>query len=287
MVFNDLDAFLDRAARERRDAPLALVFLEDGRAAGATVQHLRRLGFARIAVLGAPHHALDPAHATHVDRIRYDATVPGAVAAAVDAVTAATPGRWIHYCFNAEFLFFPFCESRSIRDLVTFVETERRTSVLTFVVDLYAGDLAAHPDGVAPEDAHMDRAGYFALPRRTAAGHPRERQLDFYGGLKFRFEEHVPPARRRIDRVGLFRAAHGLRLGDDHRFNIQEYNTYACPWHNNVTAAICSFRSAKALRANPGSRFEIGRFTWDQSIRFEWRAQQLMDLGLMEPGQWF
>ena len=28
-------------------------------------------------------------------------------------------------------------------------------------------------------------------------------------------------------------------------------------------------------------------FTWHNSTRFEWHSRQLLDLGLMEPGQWF
>ncbi|KKL51071.1 hypothetical protein LCGC14_2299130, partial [marine sediment metagenome] len=116
---------------------------------------------------------------------------------------------------------------------------------------------------------------------------PKERQLDFYGGLRWRFEEHVPKARRRIDRIALFRARKGLRLRDDHTFNDEEYNTYSCPWHHNVTSAICSFRAAKALSTNAGSRHAISSFHWVNSTRFDWTSQQLLDLGLMEPGQWF
>ena len=54
-----------------------------------------------------------------------------------------------------------------------------------------------------------------------------------------------------------------------------------------LTAAIASFRAAKALATNPGSREAIGSFRWRNSEPFQWKAQQLMDLGLMEPGQWF
>jgi len=43
-------------------------------------------------------------------------------------------------------------------------------------------------------------------------------------------------------------------------FNDDEYNTYACPWHNNLTSAIVSFRAAKALKHNPGSSFDIHTF---------------------------
>jgi hypothetical protein len=41
------------------------------------------------------------------------------------------------------------------------------------------------------------------------------------------------------------------------------------------------------LRTNPGSRHAIPTFRWPNSVRFDWTSQQLMDLGLMEPGQWF
>jgi hypothetical protein len=33
--------------------------------------------------------------------------------------------------------------------------------------------------------------------------------------------------------------------------------------------------------------FDITTFTWRNSVPFEWQSQQLFDLGLMEPGQWF
>jgi hypothetical protein len=65
-------------------------------------------------------------------------------------------------------------------------------------------------------------------------------------------------------------------------------NTYTCPWHHSMlTAAICSFRVAKALRTNPGSRYDIADFRWQKSERFNWSSLQLLELGLMEPGQWF
>ena len=114
-----------------------------------------------------------------------------------------------------------------------------------------------------------------------------ERQLSIYGGLKWRFEEHLPWAKRRIDRVALFCAKAGLQMDAEQMFNDEEYNTYQCPWHHSVTIAICSFRTAKYLKSNPGSTFEVNSFAWSKSQKFHWNSQQLMDLGLMEPGQWF
>ena len=135
----------------------------------------------------------------------------------------------------------------------------------------------------------MDRSGYYALARPSDSTDtpPKDRQLDFYGGLRWRFEEHVPASRRRIDRISLFKAKPGLRIGANYTFNDEEYNTYACPWHHNLTAAVCSFRTAKALKKNPGSTFDIQTFKWHNSTPFEWHSRQLLDLGLMEPGQWF
>ena len=154
-----------------------------------------------------------------VHRIPYDVHREGAVPAAVNRVIAAAPGIWLYYCYNAEYLFHPFCETRNIREMLAFHTEERRDAMLTYVIDLYAGDLGRYPDAVSLEAALLDRSGYYALGRPDADGNPKERQLDFFGGLRWRFEEHVPKARRKIDRIALFRARQGLRLRDDHTFN--------------------------------------------------------------------
>ena len=116
-------------------------------------------------------------------------------------------GAWVCVGFNAEYLFFPFSSSRSVAELLAFHTEERRGSMLTYVVDLYAGDLNADPTGVNVDDIYLDRAGYYALARLDQPTHqPLERQLNFYGGLKWRYEEFVPYERRRIDRMALFLA---------------------------------------------------------------------------------
>jgi hypothetical protein len=38
---------------------------------------------------------------------------------------------------------------------------------------------------------------------------------------------------------------------------------------------------------NPSSSDSITNFTCRNSQKFEWHSQQLLDLGLIEPGQWF
>jgi hypothetical protein len=122
---------------------------------------------------------------------------PTALEIALNAVMNATGDIWIYYCFNAEFLFYPFN-----------IE-ERRNSVMSYVVDLYTEDLW-NTNAVCIEDAHLDKTGYYALARTDRSNNYPERQLDFFGGLRWRFEEYIPSQRRRIDRVSIFHNKPGL-----------------------------------------------------------------------------
>ncbi len=284
-----LTEFLSKGTATLGKGPVALIMAEDGTEVGTTLRHHIAAGFLRVLLL-APAEIEIPAEVeTGIERIDHDVHAEGAMVDAVNRVIEAAPGIWLFYCYNAEYLFHPFCEARDIRELIAFHSEERREALLSYVIDLYAGDLNRFPDAVSLEDAHLDKSGYYALGRPDPANHnhPRERQLDFFGGLRWRFEEHVPPERRKIDRICLFRTKPGLKLRVDFTLSDEEMNTYACPWHNNITMALASFRTAKALRSNAGSRFDIHDFRWRNSTPFTWHSQQLMDLGLMEPGQWF
>ena len=271
--------------------PIAILLIEDGVAVGPTLNHHLKAGFKLILALSPdplPPHLLPEDGGEKIVNLRHDARNTRAHVAAVNAVIeAAPPNTWMYYGYNAEFLFYPFSESRTVGEMLAFHTEERRRSMLTYVIDLYAPDLNRFPDAVSMNEAMFDRTGYFALGRTDRDGNFLERQLDFHGGLRWRFEEHVPADRRRIDRISLFRTQPGLKLLADHRFNVEEYNTYSCPWHHNLTAAVASFRVAKALARNPGSRHQIQNFAWRNSHPFRWHSQQLIDFGLMEPGQWF
>lgn len=284
----DRQTFLARPRAALQKGPIAILFVEDQIAIAETVAHHIARGFRHILLMSDLRIELPEDLAAKVTQLRHDSRRPDAHVAGVNAVIAAVPpGTWLYYCFNAEFLFHPFSETRSVGELLAFHTEERREAMLTYVVDLYAADLTRFPNAVDLDEPMFDRTGYYALGRKGPDGQPRERQLDFHGGLRWRYEELLPPDRRRIDRIALFRSAPGLRVTADHRFNIEEYNTYSCPWHHNLTAAIVSFRVAKALASNPGSRDRVGDMAWRNSHRFLWSSQELMDLGLMEPGQWF
>jgi hypothetical protein len=285
MQYAGLAQFLKDAGRLR--GPIALILAEDTVELESTLRHHIGCGFASVLALVQDGMALPDLPGVRF--ILYDPQRADVLTEAVNQLIEAAAGQWIYAGFNAEYLFYPFRETRTVGEMLAFHTEERREAMFATVVDLYAGDLAAAPNAVSLSDAYLDGAGYYALTRRdeTANWAPVERQVDVFGGLRWRFGEHVPWTRRRIDRIALFRARQGLRMAADFTLNEAEMNTYACPWHHNLTAAVCSFRTAKALRTNPGSRHAIRSFQWGQSMRFEWSSQQLMDLGFMEPGQWF
>ena len=289
MRYNSLEDFLAKGKALLAKGPVALIFAEDDVEVASTLRHHLDLGFVHVVAFMPDSFDLPAELADLLHRVPYECGLPSNVFTAINKViAAAAPTCWLYYCYNAEYLFFPFSETRSVRELLTFHAEERRAAMLTYVVDLYAPDLEAAPNAVSLQDAMLDRSGYYAQARVHPVTHkPLERQLDFFGGLRWRLEEHVPWTSRRIDRISLFRAKADLTLAPTHQFSDPEYNTYACPWHHNLTAAVCSFRAAKALRRNPGSRDAITTLACRNSVPFEWTSRQLLDLGLMEPGQWF
>ncbi|MBD3664210.1 hypothetical protein [Sulfitobacter aestuariivivens] len=289
MHFNSLDHLIKEQREALFKGPVAIVLVEDDVEVDTTLRHHQQAGFSQVLALMSPEFELARDLQESVMRVDYDVHADNATQQAVNTMIEACQGQWLYYCYNAEYLFHPFCETRNIVELLDFHSQERRDALLAYVVDLYADDLDASPNAVSLDTACLDRSGYYALARKDIAhhGHPKERQLDFFGGLRWRYEEHVPADKRKIDRIPLFRAKKGLRLREDHTFSDEEYNTYACPWHHNITLSICSFRTAKALKSNPGSTFDIQTFKWHNSAPFEWHSRQLLDLGLMEPGQWF
>jgi len=282
MTLSNLDAFLEENSHSL-SSPLAVILAEDDVELDATIAHARALGFSDILLIGETG-TLQAAPDLHLIPAPLDTLEDGIEA--LNIIIAASPEKWIAYWFNAEFLFFPHCETRNIRDAVTFMEEERRTSVFTYAIDLYPRDLGAHRSGVDRESALLDGSGYYGIERFDGP-QMLERQFDIFGGLRWRFEEHIPWARRRIDRISLFKAHKGLEIGTDLLLNDPEMNTVSCEWHNNMTMTIMSFRVAKALMHNPGSADAIDSFTWGGSQKFDWSSQQLLEIGFMETGQWF
>lgn len=287
--FDTLDSFLTTGRTALAKGPVALILAEDSVEVESTLAHHLAQGFRNV-ICFAPEEITPPAlddprlswvttsvHLAH----DWEAIVNG-------VIKTAPENTWVYYGFNAEYLIFPFCETRSISDFTTFASEERRRSVITFVVDLYAKDPSESTNGVERDAAWFDPVGYYGIPRKSPkTGENLGQQMDFYGGLRWRFSDMIPRDRQRIDRMGLFRTRSDLVYSATHLFNIEDYNTIYCPWHNSPTAAIGSFRTTKALLTNPGTRNQARQFHWQQSVEFNWKSQQLLELGIIETGQWF
>lgn len=282
----DLMGWLATRPAALRVGPLAVILCEDDVLVGETLDHHLSRGFRHLLALSP--EPLDPAlipDGGRVTNLRWDTRASAAHVPALAAViTAVAPGTWLFYAFNAEFLFFPFCETRRIGEALAFHAEERRHAMACIMADLYP---EAGSD-LTKDRALLDARGYFALHRADSGGTGYgEGQVDLHGGLRWRMADRIPPASRRLDRIALFRAAKGLQIGADHRTNRPDDNRLSCPWHHNMTAAIASFRVAKALLRNPATRDGITRLDGPNSVPFAWSSAQLLDLGLIEPGQWF
>ncbi len=289
MQFTSIDDFAEQGPKALPRGPVALILCENEVLLTETIRHYLDHGFGAV-VLFAPSAVPPPANLdTAAFWVTHNDYGEAALSGIINALMAPLSGRWVYCGYNAEFLYYPFCETRSVGELLEFHSQERRNAMLCHTVDLYAGDLSEAPDAVDFDAPWMDSTGYYAQPREDAENNyiPLDRQIDCYGGLRRRYEEHVPWERRRIDRIALFQAKAGLVMASDFTLNDAEMNTYACKWHNNVTAVVASFRTARALLDNPGSRAAIQTFQWERAVRFDGTSQQLMTLGLMEPGQWF
>ena len=262
-----------------KDGPVALILNEDDVELGSTLAHARTLGFPNVVTVGSvPEQPFDGPHIS--------ADLTEGLARTLNPILQQLAGRWVYYGYNAEYLYFPFCETRSILDAAQFVSEERRDSVFALVVDIFAEDLAHASDAVDRNASLLDATGYYRRDRFDGPDR-LDRQINVYGGLKWRFAEHVPWARQPIERICFFRAENGLTIDDQGVLSDPERNTFTCPWHNSMTFAVASFRVAKSLRHNPGSTERIDTLDWPGSTRFDWSSRQLMDLGFMEPGQWF
>ena len=278
--FTNLTAMLaDRTAL----GPVAVCLVEDGFLVTETLERLAVLGFGSIVLAnssGLPVESpLDRVFCLELENAA-TVTLPGLV----NRLMPALAGQWVHACYNAEFLFYPDCETRQIAEATAFAADELRVSISGQTIDLYwKGN---HPSGLTAGETWFDPVGYFGL-ELDEGSLSSDRFVDIRGGMRWRLSEHIPADRQGLGRTCMFRAGPGVEMQADQKFRPISYNAYSCPHHGNLTMAVASFRAAKALSRNPGTA-HIGRqLAWEQSARFDFASEQLLKLGFMEPGQWF
>ncbi|MEM1297766.1 MAG: hypothetical protein AAGH68_00705 [Pseudomonadota bacterium] len=192
----------------------------------------------------------------------------------------ALDGRWVTWLWAGEFLFYPFCETRALADLTAFLTDERRQSLFAYALDLYAHDLPGAETCPTKADLWIDHEGYHAFPKGN-------QQLKVYGGLGWRFHEMLPRGMEQIGRTVLFKATRGIHMGEDMTFEDEHYASVSCPWHNSPTGAVMSLRRTRRIMAHPNFGPLRAKLEWRGTAPFGWTSAELMEEGMLEPGQWF
>ena len=275
MQFQTAQAFA-RARPDLPDALAAVVLCDRPRHAQESVTHLVRHGAGLIVVVGDA----GPLETGDCPLVRI-AEVPGPRAhRTLGTILQALAGRWVAWLWAGEYLFYPFAETRTLPELAAFLTDERRRALFCYALDLYGIDMPA--PGQSPHDCtlHFDRLGYQPF-------HGPDQQLTLRGGLGWRFEELTPPDMLDIGRSSLVRAERGLSLDRHWRFGDAEYDSVACPWHNSPTGAVMTLRRAHRILSDPAFAKVQGDLIWQGSTRFDWTSRQLLEMGMIEPGQWF
>lgn len=217
-----------------------------------------------------------------------------------------------HWCLSLEIcdLFvFPRYETRQIKDLLDFLDTERRDHLYAVVIEMYgdrpASELAAEPAG-SPLQAmpYFDPVGYSVSPRVG-----RFRNVAMRGGMQRRtlFREQ-PPRAPAIDRVPLVKwRRHYGYITSTRTLMPRVLNKPHPRPHSSPTAALLRFalleeprwmaladqveagdivagRGARSYARLPELRDRIIRHEHSRAFTTSW---DLVEFGLLNPGQWF
>lgn len=267
-------------ARKRPTLPggvIGVLLCESDLHARASARRMARQGVSALIAIGNPGDLGDPGCPVHtVSQPVSDVDAHRVLNPLIDALA----GQWLLWHWNAEFFVFPYGETRILADLTAFLTDERRRSLYCYALDLYSQDLPRADQAPELAELKFDRIGYHAFPKEN-------QQLRVFGGLGWRFQEFLPPRTRQIGRTSLLKAQKGVHLGRDMMFEDLDYASVSCPWHHNPTGAVMTLRRARRIMAHKAFPEIRKRLDWKGTTRFEWDSKQLLDLGLIEPGQWF
>jgi hypothetical protein len=217
-------------------------------------------------------------------------------------------GRWCLSIEASELIVFFHSETRGLKDLIEFVDSERRDHVFALVVEMY-GELPAErlhlADGEHPLESlpYYDQSGYV-----TAAG-GRFGGVRTRGGLQRRALFAGAPGRApALDRLALVRWRWFYAyVAGTQRLALRRLNSPHGRWHSSPTAALLSFAllddepslaaESKAaggeLVPEGGGSLVAGRgelrrrdLKRESSARYA-ASVDLLDCGLLHAGQWF
>ena len=141
MDYPSLDEFFKSGKHHFKKGPIALIFAEDDVELVSTISHHINLGFTNTILFAKSKPALPIDAKDKLVFICHDLFNSPEVDIIINKINTLAVNQWIYYYYNAEYLFFPFCETRSVAELLNFHSEELRDSMLTFVVDIYTKNL--------------------------------------------------------------------------------------------------------------------------------------------------
>lgn len=294
-----------RAAADFPPGPVAILLCDGDLMACASASWAVRRGAAALIALGPEgtvRRALESARNSGLSGGAAAGAAVGPVGRAeaplwLSALGRALDGRWVLPLFNGEFPAFPWFETRSLADLAAFQDGERRRGVGGWVVDMHAPGLAEaaeadDPDWAPPDRTLFDLGGCFALTgpaepwEAEGAGPVPPEAPRLYGGVGWRHQERFarPP---RLDRTAFFRVARGMTVDETFRQGDPKADGLSGAWHRSPTMAVMSFRTARALLSQPEVAADPPDLAWSGARSWGWSSGELLDAGVIEPGQWF
>ena len=215
-------------------------------------------------------------------------------------------GRWCLSMATTDLFVFYRCESRTLADFTEFLDSESRDHVYALVVEMYgerpAADLAA--EGAAP--SALDRFDAFGFVTLDPG---RFRNVIVRGGLQRRTLHRAKPRQSpALNRVPLVKWQWFYGYAAGTRLVVPAYlNIPHTPWHSSPTGCVLRYallagpetlkvaaRHEAAVAVKDGGlasypgllKLRDAAPLQDASRRYR-TTRDLVDAGLLNPGQWF
>ncbi len=184
-------------------------------------------------------------------------------------------GRWCLSIDATDLFVFARCETRPLRALTDFLETEHRGHLFALVIETYANAAPAE----ATSEPLFDPCGYVTEAPGPDGG------VAVRGGPRRRTAfRTVPALSPPIDRVPLVRwRRHHAYLEGTRRLWPSRLNAPHAPWHSSPTACLLRLGT---LTPDVSAAPQRDRLCTDVSRRFR-SSDDLVECGLLNPGQWF
>ncbi len=217
-------------------------------------------------------------------------------------------GRWCLSLEPNERFIFHKCETRSIQDLVEFLDSERRDHIYAMLIEMY-GDVPAQDIDLSPGEDPAEKLPYFDAFGYSAPEVGPFSNIIVRGGLQRRtLYREAPKDSPALNRIPLtkwrwhFAYISGRRLIMPTRLNSPHSQ-----WHSAPTACLLRYALLDgdvsvelAARVDGTELVTDGRLSCylglqelrnltlkhDFSVHYK-GSSDLVDAGLLNPGQWF